>query len=140
VNSRSRFFHVLGREASSGEWLIGNLPSILSQYSSLYQDASAGRADRGVCASQQWCGAVGRGVPPYRRDMSSVYDDPEHWQERAEEARATAAYATDPSIKAVMLRVAEEYDRLVCHTQRSSSGSSVADDRRRHAAGRVKEP
>jgi hypothetical protein len=59
--------------------------------------------------------------------MSSVYDDPEHWQERAEEARATAAYATDPNIKAAMLRVAEEYDRLVCHTQRECRAPRPSD-------------
>jgi hypothetical protein len=49
--------------------------------------------------------------------MPSVYDDPEHWRERADEARATATYAADPIVKAAMLRVAEEYDRLVRHTQ-----------------------
>jgi hypothetical protein len=52
--------------------------------------------------------------------QQSVYDDPERWRERAEEARATAAYAPDPVIKAAMLRIAEEYDRLVDRTNGKS--------------------
>ena len=41
-----------------------------------------------------------------------VYENPEHWRERAEEARATAKFAQDPQIEAAMLRVADEYERL----------------------------
>jgi len=44
--------------------------------------------------------------------MRSVYDDPEHWQERADEARATASYVEILEVKAAMLRIADEYDRL----------------------------
>jgi len=45
-----------------------------------------------------------------------TYDNPEHWHESADEARATAVYARDPVIKAAMLRAAEGYDRLERHT------------------------
>jgi hypothetical protein len=41
-----------------------------------------------------------------------IYDDPEHWRDRAEEARATAGHARDPEVKATMLRAALEYERL----------------------------
>jgi hypothetical protein len=41
-----------------------------------------------------------------------IYDDPEHWHDRAEEARATAGHARDPEVKATMLSIALEYERL----------------------------
>jgi hypothetical protein len=44
--------------------------------------------------------------------MLFVYEDPEHWRDRAEEARATASYVRDPEVKITMLRIADEYDRL----------------------------
>jgi hypothetical protein len=40
-----------------------------------------------------------------------VIDDPKHWRERAEEARATAGKIKDPASKEAMLRVATDYDR-----------------------------
>jgi hypothetical protein len=49
--------------------------------------------------------------------VRSVYSDPEHWRDRADEARATAQHVRDPDIKAVMLRIADEYDRLVRITE-----------------------
>jgi hypothetical protein len=39
-------------------------------------------------------------------------DDPEHWRERAEEARAKAEHMGDPVAIASMLRVAEKYESL----------------------------
>ena len=39
-------------------------------------------------------------------------DDPEHWQDRADEARAKAATMGDPEAKATMARVAEAYEQL----------------------------
>jgi hypothetical protein len=44
--------------------------------------------------------------------MPTIYDDPEHWKERAEEARATAGYIRNPEAKSTMLRIADEYDML----------------------------
>jgi hypothetical protein len=41
-----------------------------------------------------------------------VYKNPEHWRERADEARATAKFVQDPHIEAVMLRIADEYEQL----------------------------
>lgn len=50
--------------------------------------------------------------------MPSPYEDPEHWRERADEARATAGYIRDADVKATMLRIADEYDRLALHAQK----------------------
>jgi hypothetical protein len=35
-----------------------------------------------------------------------------HWQARAEEARRSAAEATDPDVKSVLLEIAQAYEQL----------------------------
>jgi hypothetical protein len=42
-------------------------------------------------------------VMPYRS-----FNDPKHWRERAEEARAHAQQMTDPEAKRMMLAIAED--------------------------------
>jgi hypothetical protein len=49
---------------------------------------------------------------------SSIRDDPKHWRERAEKARALSEQLTDPVSKNRMLRAAEDYDRLAEYAQR----------------------
>jgi hypothetical protein len=44
--------------------------------------------------------------------MQSVYDDAHYWRERADEARTTASRVGNADIRAAMLRVATEYDRI----------------------------
>jgi hypothetical protein len=39
-------------------------------------------------------------------------NDPEHWHQRAEEARTIANQIDDLQAKAAMLRIAEDYERL----------------------------
>lgn len=39
-------------------------------------------------------------------------NDPKHWQERAEEARAMAEQLTDEKSRDAMLRIANDYDKL----------------------------
>jgi hypothetical protein len=39
-------------------------------------------------------------------------NDPEYWQKRAEEARAVAVQMLDPHTKAIMLGVAQVYEKL----------------------------
>jgi hypothetical protein len=39
-------------------------------------------------------------------------NDPHHWRQRAEEARAVADELTDPDAKRRMLRIAQDYDEL----------------------------
>jgi hypothetical protein len=46
-----------------------------------------------------------------------ILDDPEHWRSRAEEARTVAEQLTDPIAKAMMLQIAEDYDRIADHAQ-----------------------
>jgi hypothetical protein len=41
-----------------------------------------------------------------------IYDDPEHWLERADEIRATARYACDRETKRTLLLIGDEYERL----------------------------
>jgi hypothetical protein len=40
------------------------------------------------------------------------FDKPEHWRSRAEKTRALAEDVNDPVIKAMMLRVADNYERF----------------------------
>jgi hypothetical protein len=39
-------------------------------------------------------------------------EDPKHWLQRAEEARAVAEGITDPESKRMMLKIAEDYEKL----------------------------
>jgi hypothetical protein len=43
------------------------------------------------------------------RNIDSI-DDPKHWRERAEEARAMAEKINDPASKEAMLRIARDYE------------------------------
>jgi hypothetical protein len=38
----------------------------------------------------------------------SILDQPEHWQERAEEARSIGAQMSDPESRRMMLRIAQD--------------------------------
>jgi hypothetical protein len=42
----------------------------------------------------------------------SILDDPDHWRERAEDARDVAEQLSDPVSRDMMLRIAESCDRL----------------------------
>ena len=51
----------------------------------------------------------------------SILDDPKHWLERADEARSIADQISDPDSKQMMLRIAEDYERLANHARRRKS-------------------
>jgi hypothetical protein len=40
------------------------------------------------------------------------FNDPEHWRRRAEESRVLAEQINDETSKQMMLRIADDYDRL----------------------------
>ena len=44
--------------------------------------------------------------------MARFIDDPQHWHHRAEEIRTLADQMRDPVSTKMMLRIAEDYDRL----------------------------
>jgi hypothetical protein len=48
----------------------------------------------------------------------SILDNPEHWLERAEEARSIAEQLSDPESRRMMLRIAEDYELLATHARR----------------------
>jgi hypothetical protein len=50
--------------------------------------------------------------------LGSIRVDPEHWRERAEEARYVAKQMSDPVAREMMLRIAADYERLAEHVQR----------------------
>ena len=45
-------------------------------------------------------------------DLAGVFQTASHWRMRAEEMRTIADETRDPTCRAVMLRIAAEYDRL----------------------------
>lgn len=51
----------------------------------------------------------------------SATNDAEHWRKRAEEARAVAVQMVDPNAKAVMLGIAQDYEKLAERAQQRAS-------------------
>jgi hypothetical protein len=54
---------------------------------------------------------------------ASILDDPEHWRQRAKEARSVAEQLTDPTSKAAMLRIAADYERIAEQAQVRAVGA-----------------
>jgi hypothetical protein len=62
------------------------------------------------------------------RHMPSLWEDPEHWRDRAEEARATAEQMHDSESKRLMLGIAEDYEKLAARAEnrkKSFSGGAA---------------
>jgi hypothetical protein len=50
--------------------------------------------------------------------MTTLMNNPEHWRNRAEEARVNAEQISDPESKRMMLEIAEGYLRLAERAER----------------------
>ena len=55
----------------------------------------------------------------------SPINDPKHWRERAQEARVHAEQIADPESKKMMLKIAEDYEKLA---QRAEQRCGVSAD------------
>ena len=60
----------------------------------------------------------------------SLFDDPARWRERAEEARSIAEQLNEPESSRMLLRIAEDYERLAKHADRRAQkrGEGVEED------------
>ena len=54
------------------------------------------------------------------------FNDPEHWQLRAEESRVMAEQMNDETAKQIMLRIADDYDKLATRAAARLWGWKVA--------------
>ena len=50
--------------------------------------------------------------------MLPILNNPQHWRDRAEEARAVADQLDDPDARRTMLGIADEYERLALNAER----------------------
>jgi hypothetical protein len=64
---------------------------------------------------RQW--SVARVKPPFK--------NPEHWEMRAEEAKAVAEVLKDPASRIEMLRIAEGYGRLAERSRNNSDAEKI---------------
>jgi hypothetical protein len=54
---------------------------------------------------------------------ASILDDPEHWHQRAEEARLVAEQLHDPVAKAAILRIAADYEQIAEQARQRAAGA-----------------
>jgi hypothetical protein len=66
------------------------------------------------------------GVKPTRSVSNLMSDhsinDPKHWIDRAQEARALAEHISDPEAKRTMLKNADDYERLAQRAKERAAG------------------
>lgn len=55
---------------------------------------------------------------------TSSINDPDHWRQRAKEARAIAEQMTDQQSKEAMLRISADYERLAERAEERAKRSS----------------
>ncbi len=54
-----------------------------------------------------------------------TFNGPDHWRNRAEEARAVTVQMTDPHTKATMLAIAQDYDRLAVRAEQHAAKTTL---------------
>jgi hypothetical protein len=54
-----------------------------------------------------------------------IQDDADYWRKRAEEARAVAVQMMDAHTRAVMLGIAQDYDKLAQRAERRDAGKPI---------------
>jgi hypothetical protein len=54
-----------------------------------------------------------------------IRDDADYWRKRAEEARAVAVQMMDAHTRAVMLGIAQDYDKLAQRAERRDAGKPI---------------
>lgn len=54
-------------------------------------------------------------------------DDPNHWRNRAGEARAIAAQMIDPHTKAVIFTIAQDYEKLAVRAEQRAGNKSSTE-------------
>ena len=61
--------------------------------------------------------------------MPIAFGSPEHWRDRAEEARVLAEKMRDQQAKAAMLAIADSYEKIAKRAEtRSAGGVTVTSD------------
>jgi hypothetical protein len=60
--------------------------------------------------------------------MPNVFGTPEHWRDRAQEARAMADNITDPDAKRAMLDIAESYEKIAERAERAEAKEAGGSD------------
>jgi len=69
---------------------------------------------------------------------TSFVNDPKHWQDRAAEMRALADGVKDKEARTIMLRLADDCDKLAIRVAKRSAGEPVSDSNKDKGEGPIR--